>query len=225
MSNTDSFINEVTEEVRRDKLYSKFRRYGWIGIVAIVAIVALAGYREWSIAEDRAAAQALGDAMFEALESNEAAQGASKLASLQTDSAGSGAIVSLIAASRFVDAEDRGAALEELDKIAKNEEIPDVYRDLAVLQTVAISGRSLEPDERLDLLTPLSEPGEPFTVLAQEQSAYALLDQGKKIQAVEMFENVLAADIPPTMRRKDPRYLDRVRRGSDCRRHRRFRKK
>ena len=30
MSNPDSFIEEVTEEVRRDKLFALFRKYGWI---------------------------------------------------------------------------------------------------------------------------------------------------------------------------------------------------
>ena len=29
MSDTDSFIDEVTEEVRRDALFAQFRRYGW----------------------------------------------------------------------------------------------------------------------------------------------------------------------------------------------------
>ncbi|MDE0114418.1 MAG: tetratricopeptide repeat protein [Albidovulum sp.] len=202
MSNTDSFIDEVTDEVRRDKLFAKFRRYGWIGAVAIVAIVALAGYREWSIAEERAAAESLGDAMFEALALDAAAQGATKLTSLQAESAGGQAVLGLIAASRFVDADDRRAALDELAKVANNSEVPDVYRDLAVLHSVAISGRSLEPDARLALLTPLSAPGEPFSVLAQEQSAYALLDRGDRIEAADKLESILAADIPPSMRRR-----------------------
>ncbi len=39
MSNPDSFIEEVTEEVRRDKLYRLFRKYGWIGIVLVLGVV------------------------------------------------------------------------------------------------------------------------------------------------------------------------------------------
>ena len=34
MSNPDSFIDEVTEEVRRDRLFAVFRKYGWIGVLA-----------------------------------------------------------------------------------------------------------------------------------------------------------------------------------------------
>ena len=37
MSETDSFIDEVNEEVRRDRLYGALRRYGWIAILAVLA--------------------------------------------------------------------------------------------------------------------------------------------------------------------------------------------
>ena len=39
MSNPDSFIDEVTEEVRRDRLFAIFRKYGWIGAVLVALIV------------------------------------------------------------------------------------------------------------------------------------------------------------------------------------------
>ena len=39
VSDTDSFIEEVTEEVRRDRLYKFLRKYAWVGILAVVTIV------------------------------------------------------------------------------------------------------------------------------------------------------------------------------------------
>ena len=36
----DSFIDEVTEDLRRDRLFGVFRRYGWIAIALIVLVVA-----------------------------------------------------------------------------------------------------------------------------------------------------------------------------------------
>ena len=47
MSDTDSFIDEVTEEVRRDKLFGYFRRYGWIAALVILALVGTTAYNEW----------------------------------------------------------------------------------------------------------------------------------------------------------------------------------
>ena len=39
MSNPDSFIREVTEEVRRDRLYGYVRRYGWIAALLVLLVV------------------------------------------------------------------------------------------------------------------------------------------------------------------------------------------
>ena len=39
MSQSDSFIEEVTEEVRRDRLFATMKRFGWIAIVLVLRIV------------------------------------------------------------------------------------------------------------------------------------------------------------------------------------------
>ena len=61
MSETDSFIEEVTEEVRRDRLYGLLKRWGWAGILFVLIVVGGAAWNEWSKAQARAAAEALGD--------------------------------------------------------------------------------------------------------------------------------------------------------------------
>ena len=38
MSDTDSFIDEVSEEVRRDKLFGYIRKYGWIAITSVLLL-------------------------------------------------------------------------------------------------------------------------------------------------------------------------------------------
>ena len=67
MSNNESFIDEVTEEVRRDKLFAIFRRYGWIGVVLVVAIVGGAAWTEWQKVQSTARAESFGDAVTAAL--------------------------------------------------------------------------------------------------------------------------------------------------------------
>ena len=39
MSDTDSFIDEVSEEVRRDRLFVLMRKWGWIPILLVVLLV------------------------------------------------------------------------------------------------------------------------------------------------------------------------------------------
>ncbi len=54
MSNNDSFIDEVTEEVRRDRLFGLYRKYGWIGLVLILGIVGGTAANEWLKSRDEA---------------------------------------------------------------------------------------------------------------------------------------------------------------------------
>ena len=66
MSDTDSFIDEVTEEVRRDRLYAMMKRYGWIAVLIVILIVGGTAYREFSRAQAETRAQAFGDAIMTA---------------------------------------------------------------------------------------------------------------------------------------------------------------
>ena len=51
MSNPESFIEEVTEEVRRDRLFGLFRKYGWIAVLVILGIVGGSAWNEWQKAQ------------------------------------------------------------------------------------------------------------------------------------------------------------------------------
>ena len=83
MSNPESFIDEVTEEVRRDKLFGYIRRWGWIGIVAVLMLVGGAAYREYQLAAKQAESQAFGDAVLDALDQDDPAARATALAAVE----------------------------------------------------------------------------------------------------------------------------------------------
>ena len=84
MSDTDSFIDEVTEEVRRDRMYFLLRRYGWIAAVVVVGVVGGAAFNEIRKSQATASAQELGDNIIAALAVNEAADRATNLAAIET---------------------------------------------------------------------------------------------------------------------------------------------
>ena len=88
MSDTDSFIDEVTEEVRRDRLFGYFRRYGWIPAVIIFALVGGTAYNEWSKAQVAQVAQARGDALLDALELEDEAEQAAALSAIAREDGG-----------------------------------------------------------------------------------------------------------------------------------------
>ncbi len=98
VSNTDSFIDEVTEEVRREKLYGYLRRYGWIAVAAVLLLVGGAAFNEYRNAQERAAAEAAGDALLDALEETDPSARATAFESV-TSEGPAGAISALLEAS------------------------------------------------------------------------------------------------------------------------------
>jgi len=191
LSEAESFINEVTEEVRRDKLFILFRRYGWIPVVLIVLIVSGTGYNEWRKAQDTKAAQALGDAIAVALENPEAADRAAALGAITANSAGTGQFLELLKAAELAAAGEKENALAILDDVAANSETPEIYRSLAELKAVILRGGDQERTERMAVLDQLAIPGSPFRVIAMEQKALALIEYGNKDEAIALLARIL----------------------------------
>ncbi|MGB8623566.1 MAG: tetratricopeptide repeat protein [Paracoccaceae bacterium] len=183
MSNPESFIDEVTEEVRRDRLFALFRRYGWIAALLVLLIVGGAAYNEYRKAQDTAAARALGDAMMQALDKNDADARVAALNAIDAKGE-AGAVVALLAAGEEVSADQREAAATQLQAVAGNMELPAVYRQLATLKLVLVQGDNMPADERTAALEPLAEPGQPFRPLALEQLGLVAAEQGDTETAI-----------------------------------------
>ena len=184
MSDTDSFIDEVTEEVRRDRLYALLRRWGWVGILAVLLLVGGAAWREWSIASERGAAEARGDAMLAAVE----AGNAEALGSLGGEGE-AGAVAHLLAAAAAEEAGDDDAALAHLAAVAVSG-APRAYSDLAVLKRVLLSDAPAA--ERIELLEPIAAPGAPYRLLAEEQIGLALIERGEVDAGVDRLRAAAA---------------------------------
>ncbi|SCY81785.1 tetratricopeptide repeat protein [Paracoccus tibetensis] len=186
----DSFIDEVTEELRRDRLYAAFRRYGWIAILAVLLLVAGVVWREYSRSQDRAAAEAFGDEILAAEASGDPA---AILAVDPRGSEGREALAALLAASARADAGDRAAAAEALRALAADDAAApqdDVLRELAQLKLVMLAGPEMDPSERDAILTQLSRAGAPFELLALEQKAVALIGAGRTEDALTLIGQI-----------------------------------
>ncbi len=187
MSNPESFIEEVTEEVRRDKLFATFKKYGWIGIVGVIVIVGGATINEWMKANQEAAAQAAGDAILQADAKAEAADRIAALDAIETDSEVS-AVLGLIAAA---DENEPAQATERLAAIAADSSLPQLYRDLAAFKQASVENSPLAAEDRIALLEPLTVPGGAFRVLAEEQIAIAEVEQGNNDAALERLQALI----------------------------------
>lgn len=181
MSNPDSFIEEVTEEVRRDRLFRLFRKYGWIGVVVIVGLVGGTAWTEWSKAREASRAQAFGDALIDALDQGTPEERREALAAVPAGGEQT-AILNLILASD--PNEDKAATLAALEKVANDATLSPAYRDLAVLRRVLVAGSDLPVADRRTALDGIAVAGRPYRVLAAEQLAYLLIEDGKPDEAI-----------------------------------------
>jgi hypothetical protein len=181
VSNPDSFIEEVTEEVRRDKLFAVFRKYGWIAGVVVLALVGGTAWTEWSKSRADARAQAFGDALIDALDQGTPAERRDALTAIPTDGAQT-ALLKLIMASD--PGEDPAATLAALDAVAADASLPAVYRDLAVLRRVLVGGVATPIADRRTALQAVAQPGSPYRTLAEELLAYLLVEEGKADEAI-----------------------------------------
>lgn len=181
MSNPDSFIEEVTEEVRRDRLFALFRKYGWIGAVVVLGIVGGAAYTEWQKVQAENRAQAFGDAVLDALDLGAPEDRSAALAAVATDGDQTGILQLLLASDPDA---DRAGTLAALEKLASDASQPQSYRDLATLRRVIVAGADMPLADRRAALDPIAAPGRPFRTLALEQLAYLMVEDGKTDEAI-----------------------------------------
>ena len=181
MSDTDSFIDEVTEEVRRDRLFGYFRRYGWIPAVIIFALVGGTAYNEWSKAQVAQVAQARGDALLDALELEDEAERAAAFSALAREDEDA-LVAKLLAAG--VETEQ---AVDLLRSVADDGRQPQYIRDLARLKMASTEGL-LTLDEAAAILAELSEPGGVYRNVATELLVAVELQRGDTAAALKLLQ-------------------------------------
>lgn len=198
MSNSESFIEEVTEEVRRDRLFATFRKYGWIAILLVAGIVGGAAYTEWQKATHEAQAKAFGDSVLDALDQDDIEVRRAGLANVAAADGNPDrlAIQRLLLASD--PAGDKAGTLAALDAVANDAAVLQVYRDLAILRRVIVAGSDMEIAARRAALDPLAIPGRPFRALALEQMAYLSVEAGEIEAAITQLRALSTDQESPT---------------------------
>jgi len=202
VSDTDSFIDEVTEELRRDQLFRLIRKYGWIAILLVLILVGGAAFNEFRKARIALASQDLGDSILEALKTENPADRAAALQKLREDG-DKATILALLKANEDFSADDISAAQQALSQIALDANQPLIYRHLAEFKLLLIQGDALPAAERMSRFESLAIPGAPFRLLAEEQMALTEMATGKTDAALKRLQEILAdGEVTAGLRRR-----------------------
>ncbi|WP_299782546.1 hypothetical protein [uncultured Roseobacter sp.] len=191
MSDTDSFIDEVNDEVRRDRLFALLKRYGWIGALAVVLIVGGAAWSEYRKATARAEAEALGDGMLAALSTNTPDARLDALTGLSSENPTAQALVAMLTASEAQRAGDVEKAVTELNAVAINPDVDEIYRQIAGFKALTLQAETLDAATRRQQFEALAAPGSQLRLLAVEQLALIDVAEGNTDAAIGRYQDIL----------------------------------
>ncbi len=191
MSDTDSFIDEVSEEIRREKLFKTFRKYGWIGIALVVIVVGGTGYREYSRAAEKSASEAFGSDVLAALQQNDPSARVAQLDTITAPNAAAGAMIAMLQAAELSSDREGAAAAAKLEAAALNSDLDNMYRDILNFKRLTTPESGLENNERRMGFEQLATPGNPLRLLAEEQLALLDLASGDTEAAVNRLFMIL----------------------------------
>ena len=190
MSDTDSFIEEVSEEVRRDRLYGYLRKYGWMAVLGVVLIVGGAAFFEYRKAQATAEAEALGDRLLEAMQMENSQARSVALSEVPLTGSTSDVVVAMVAASELAGQGDVETAVSRLEALTQNSEIPDVYRQIAGFKALLLQSDTKPAAIRADEFASFAAPGHPMRLLAEEQIALIAIEQGNIEQAISGLQAI-----------------------------------
>ena len=200
MSQTDSFIEEVTEEVRRDRLFALIKKWGWVAALAVIVMVGGAAYNEYRKAQNASNAQTFGDELMAGILADD---DGSVLAQIGTDGPTQAAVAANLTAAAALEKGERERALRELEDAKSLAEAPAIYRDLSAFKYALALPRETSADERMSAFEALTIPGGPFRLLAQEQTALILIEKGDVDAAVALLNTILQdSELTPGLQRR-----------------------
>ena len=191
---SETFVREVDENLRRDQLRDFFTAYGnWL-IAAVVLFLAASGGLIWW--QQHRVQRAEGEVeqlaqIYKDVGSGDVSQAPQQLDELsKSGSKGVRASALFARAAVALQQNDAKSATGIYKSIADDNGLPQAYRDAALVREVALEFDQLQPQQIVARLAPLTKAGEPWFGSAGEMTALALLKQGNKQEAAQLFATI-----------------------------------
>ena len=196
MANPESFLEEVAEEVRRDRLFKFFKKNGWIIAFVVVATLCASIAYEWRKNSEISRAKLNGDLLTLALEKSQKGNLEGLLDLLSDNSPYLRPSSDLMAVTKLYYAEllynidnDSSESLNVLEEIFYNESISTTLRQLAKIKYLLMF--SGDNKVKQDLIDELSSPDNHYRFLAQEHKVQTYLASGMSDEANRQIDILL----------------------------------
>jgi hypothetical protein len=191
---SDHFIREVDEEMRRAQLKSIWDRFAPLIIgVCVLVVLLTAGYRGWLWYQERQAAQS-GDrflAAIEALQGGNRAEGEAALAEIAAEGGpGYPVLARLRLAGEKAAAGQKAEALAAYDEVAADTGVSDSFRRLATIRAALLALDTGDLAGATQRATPLNEAGNAWRHSAREILGAAAYQGGRIEEAREFFTRI-----------------------------------
>lgn len=201
----EAFLREVDDAVRASDLTNFWTRYGrWLLALVVAGLLAFGG---WIIYQNRlqAAADLQGEEFVDAMDKLRAGdeKGARvKLATLaKADQSGYRAMAQLVEANLLGEDGETRKAIAIYAKVAGDADLPQSFRDLALIRQTSAEFDNLPPQTVVDRLRPLAKPGNPWFGSAGELTAISYMKMGKDNLAGPIFAQIAKQDgLPQSLR-------------------------
>lgn len=203
--NSDAFLREVDEELRREQLLNFWKRWGRLIAVAIGLFLLAFGAFLWWQNHKTVVAGRQGEKLTGALDQLGRDQTAQAVPTLQqlakSDRPGYSAAAQMALGAIEAQKNDLKGAASTFAAMAHDESLGQPYRDLALIRQTALEFDSLPPDTIIARLKPLAVQGNPWFGSAAELTAAAEMKAGRSKEAGQLFA-AIAADpgAPATLR-------------------------
>jgi hypothetical protein len=188
---TDTFLREVDENLRRDQLRDFFTANApWL-IAAVVLFLAASGGLIWwnqhKLQRSEADVEQLAQ-IYKDIGSGNMSRTPQQLDELtQNGSKAVRASAEFTSAAVALQQGNVKSAAATYKTIAADDGLPGPYRNAALVRETAIEFDQLQPQAVIARLEPLAKRGEPWFGSAGEMTALALLKQGRRQEAGQLF--------------------------------------
>jgi len=198
---TDHFMREVQDEMRRERLVKIWDRYGvFIVAGAVLLVLAVGGYKfaEYrSLSARQAAGIEFEAAARLAAEGKTAEAHKAFEAMIGTAPPGYGALARLRNAGAFAAEGKRAEAVAAYETVAKDTAADPLLRDFGVLQAALLRVDSADWTEMQNRLKDLTNDSNAWRAPARELLGLAAMKAGHPDEARKVFEQILADTATP----------------------------